>query len=235
MMKLSQMTSLSGASSLESCVSEEGRAAAGAAAVSFRGRLPSLLASYGRDFGKVSGGWISGALALPAAGSWKLIPEEGYATLRSRISPMGQIGVDQLKELHFSLCRLHLVHLPQRKSFCLCKVVEPKSRITESNRVALSQVLIAEKKRSPEASPVRSTTSPPPEASPSSETSQSTFSYEQLKAHSDDPVTGIDFKRREVWAYLSDEEFQCIGGDEEAFYKLPKWKQDMQKKKFDLF
>ena len=31
-----------------------------------------------------------------------------------------------------------------------------------------------------------------------SETSQSTFSYEQLRAHSDDPVTGIDFKRREV-------------------------------------
>ena len=31
-----------------------------------------------------------------------------------------------------------------------------------------------------------------------SETSQKTFSYEQLKAHSVDPVTGIDFKRREV-------------------------------------
>ncbi|KAL7225278.1 hypothetical protein ACSBR1_020625 [Camellia fascicularis] len=153
---------------------------------------------------------------------------------------------------------------------------------------ALSQVLTAEKKRSPEASPVRSTTSPPSEASPpvllaagtkienvlsqvedskedseikdtevaepvvdsngddsgskqeegqdanGSETSQSTFSYEQLKAHSDNPVTGIDFKRRE--AYLSDEEFQAVlGVTKEAFYKLPKWKQDMQKKKFDLF
>ena len=31
-----------------------------------------------------------------------------------------------------------------------------------------------------------------------SETSQSTFSYERLKAHSDNPVTSIDFKRREV-------------------------------------
>lgn len=31
-----------------------------------------------------------------------------------------------------------------------------------------------------------------------SETNQSTFSYEQLKAHSENPVTGIDFKRREV-------------------------------------
>lgn len=31
-----------------------------------------------------------------------------------------------------------------------------------------------------------------------SETNQSTFSYERLKAHSENPVTGIDFKRREV-------------------------------------
>ncbi|KAF9664747.1 hypothetical protein SADUNF_Sadunf16G0050200 [Salix dunnii] len=86
--------------------------------------------------------------------------------------------------------------------------------------------------------------------------SQSTFCYDQLKAHSDNPVKGIDFKRREVgpfldvafccyWslfsglvfrAYLSDEEFQTIFGvTKEAFYKMPKWKQDMQKKKFDLF
>jgi len=47
-------------------------------------------------------------------------------------------------------------------------------------------------------------------------------------------VTGIDFKRRE--AYLSEEEFPTIFGiTKEAFYKLPKWKQDMQKRKFDLF
>ncbi|KAJ6316643.1 hypothetical protein OIU78_019844 [Salix suchowensis] len=38
--------------------------------------------------------------------------------------------------------------------------------------------------------------------------SQSTFCYDQLKAHSDNPVKGIDFKRRE--AYLSGEEFQTI-------------------------
>ncbi|XWS43130.1 hypothetical protein CRYUN_Cryun16bG0075900 [Craigia yunnanensis] len=63
---------------------------------------------------------------------------------------------------------------------------------------------------------------------------QSTFSYEQLKAKSENPVTGIDFKRRE--AYLSDEEFQTVFGmAKEAFYKLPKWKQDIQKKKVDLF
>ncbi|XVF56156.1 hypothetical protein PTKIN_Ptkin06aG0094500 [Pterospermum kingtungense] len=63
---------------------------------------------------------------------------------------------------------------------------------------------------------------------------QITYSYEQLKAKSENPVTGIDFKRRE--AYLSDEEFETIFGmTKEAFYELPKWKQDIQKKKVDLF
>ncbi|GMP86846.1 hypothetical protein CsSME_00039475 [Camellia sinensis var. sinensis] len=144
---------------------------------------------------------------------------------------------------------------------------------------ALSQVLTAEKKRSPESSPARSA-----EASPlagiksenalsevedskedsevketevaepveesngddseskqdveqdenGSETNLSTFSYEQLRAHSENPVTGIDFKRRE--AYLSDEEFQAVlGMPKEEFYKLPRWKQDRHKKTFDLF
>lgn len=65
-------------------------------------------------------------------------------------------------------------------------------------------------------------------------TTQSTFSYDQLKAKSENPVTGIDFKRRE--AYLLDEEFQTVFGmTKEAFYTLPKWKQDMQKRKVDLF
>ncbi|KAI3772617.1 hypothetical protein L6452_03807 [Arctium lappa] len=64
--------------------------------------------------------------------------------------------------------------------------------------------------------------------------SQSTFSYEQLRAKSENPVTGIDFKRRE--AYLSGEEFVAVlGMTKEAFYKIPKWKQDMMKKKVDLF
>ncbi|KAK4776917.1 hypothetical protein SAY86_005605 [Trapa natans] len=60
------------------------------------------------------------------------------------------------------------------------------------------------------------------------------FSYDQLKAKSENPVTGIDFKRRE--AYLSEEEFQTVLGEtKEKFYKLPRWKQDMLKKKADLF
>lgn len=91
---------------------------------------------------------------------------------------------------------------------------------------------------------------------------QSTFSYEQLRAKSENPVTGIDFKRREVGAflrlliernayscfdgflllvsllqtYLSEEEFKSIfSTTKEEFYKLPRWKQDLLKKKFDLF
>ncbi|KAF7804071.1 villin-3-like isoform X1 [Senna tora] len=66
------------------------------------------------------------------------------------------------------------------------------------------------------------------------QSSQRTFSYDQLKTKSTNPVSGIDFKRRE--AYLSDEDFQTVFGmKKEAFYKLPKWKQDMQKRKADLF
>ncbi|KAL8162317.1 hypothetical protein V2J09_013806 [Rumex salicifolius] len=66
------------------------------------------------------------------------------------------------------------------------------------------------------------------------EGSQTTFTYEQLRAKSDNPVTGIDFKRRET--YLSEEEFQTVFGvTKEGFYKLPRWKQDNLKRKLDLF
>lgn len=40
-----------------------------------------------------------------------------------------------------------------------------------------------------------------PEIDPD-ESGQSTFSYDQLKAKSDNPVTGIDFKRREVYCCI---------------------------------
>ncbi|XP_051138716.1 villin-2-like [Andrographis paniculata] len=66
------------------------------------------------------------------------------------------------------------------------------------------------------------------------EITQATFTYDQLKAKSENPVKGIDYKRRE--AYLSEEEFMTVlGMAKEAFYKLPRWKQDMLKKKVDLF
>ncbi|MFS7903872.1 putative villin headpiece, villin/Gelsolin, villin headpiece domain superfamily [Helianthus anomalus] len=64
--------------------------------------------------------------------------------------------------------------------------------------------------------------------------SQSTFSYEQVRVKSENPAPDIDLKRRE--AYLSVEEFESVlGMTREEFYKLPKWKQDLTKKKVDLF
>ncbi|KAL5134834.1 Villin-2 [Glycine soja] len=79
---------------------------------------------------------------------------------------------------------------------------------------------------------------------------QNFFSYEQLKTKSGSVVSGIDLKRREVSlglhtlnvinmlmeAYLSDKEFQAVFGmAKDAFSKLPRWKQDMLKRKVDLF
>ncbi|CAB68147.1 villin 3 fragment, partial [Arabidopsis thaliana] len=132
---------------------------------------------------------------------------------------------------------------------------------------ALSQVLTAEKKKSPDTSPsaeakdekafseVEATeeateakeeeeVSPAAEASAEEakpkqddsevETTGVTFTYERLQAKSEKPVTGIDFKRRE--AYLSEVEFKTVFGmEKESFYKLPGWKQDLLKKKFNLF
>ncbi|XP_072960846.1 villin-2 [Typha angustifolia] len=63
---------------------------------------------------------------------------------------------------------------------------------------------------------------------------ETTFSYERLKAKSSNPVSGIDYKRRE--AYLSDAEFQTVlGMTKETFYRQPRWKQDVLKRKSDLF
>ncbi|RWW22414.1 hypothetical protein GW17_00013387 [Ensete ventricosum] len=61
-----------------------------------------------------------------------------------------------------------------------------------------------------------------------------TYSYERLRATSSNPVRGIDYKRREV--YLSDAEFQTVFGmTKELFYQQPQWKQDVQKRKKELF
>ncbi|RYR51807.1 hypothetical protein Ahy_A06g026783 [Arachis hypogaea] len=72
------------------------------------------------------------------------------------------------------------------------------------------------------------------EDSNDTQNSQTVFSYEQLKAKSGSHLSGIDLKRRE--AYLADNEFGTVFGmTKEAFYKLPRWKQDMLKKKHELF
>ncbi|CAD5321078.1 unnamed protein product [Arabidopsis thaliana] len=133
---------------------------------------------------------------------------------------------------------------------------------------ALSQVLVAENKKSPDTSPTRRSTSSNPaddiplteakdeeeasevagleakeeeEVSPAADETEAkqeteeqgdseiqpsgaTFTYEQLRAKSENP------------AYLSEEEFQSVFGiEKEAFNNLPRWKQDLLKKKFDLF
>ncbi|EER94835.1 villin-2 [Sorghum bicolor] len=63
---------------------------------------------------------------------------------------------------------------------------------------------------------------------------QTTFSYERLISKSTDPVSGIDYKRRET--YLVDSEFETVFGmTREEFYGQPRWKQELQKKKADLF
>ncbi|KAE8782114.1 villin-2-like [Hordeum vulgare] len=60
------------------------------------------------------------------------------------------------------------------------------------------------------------------------------FSYDRLISKSTDPVRGIDYKRRET--YLSDTEFQTVFGmNKEEFYQQPRWKQELQKRKADLF
>ncbi|KAK9274850.1 hypothetical protein L1049_022104 [Liquidambar formosana] len=58
--------------------------------------------------------------------------------------------------------------------------------------------------------------------------------YERLKISSTDPVTEIDVTKRET--YLSTEEFrEKFGMAKDAFYKLPKWKQNKLKMALQLF
>ncbi|KAF3452761.1 hypothetical protein FNV43_RR03194 [Rhamnella rubrinervis] len=60
------------------------------------------------------------------------------------------------------------------------------------------------------------------------------YPYDRLKTTSTDPVSEIDVTKRET--YLSSEEFkQKFGMSKEAFYKLPKWKQNKLKMALQLF
>lgn len=60
------------------------------------------------------------------------------------------------------------------------------------------------------------------------------FPYERLKTTSTDPVAEIDVTKRET--YLSSEEFrEKFGMKKDAFYKLPKWKQNKLKMALQLF
>ncbi|KAK9099863.1 hypothetical protein Scep_023293 [Stephania cephalantha] len=58
--------------------------------------------------------------------------------------------------------------------------------------------------------------------------------YERLKVNSTDPVSEIDVTKRET--YLSSEEFrEKFGMAKDAFYKLPKWRQNKLKMAVQLF
>ncbi|ONI27342.1 hypothetical protein PRUPE_1G081400 [Prunus persica] len=60
------------------------------------------------------------------------------------------------------------------------------------------------------------------------------YPYEHLKTTSSDPITDIDVTKREI--YLSSEEFrENFGMAKDAFYKLPKWKQNKLKMALYLF
>ncbi|KAI3929261.1 hypothetical protein MKX01_006497, partial [Papaver californicum] len=60
------------------------------------------------------------------------------------------------------------------------------------------------------------------------------YPYERLKVFSTDPVKDIDVTKRET--YLSSEEFrEKFGMAKDAFYKLPKWKQNKLKMALQLF
>uniref|UniRef100_A0A5B6ZPJ5 Nucleoside diphosphate kinase n=1 Tax=Davidia involucrata TaxID=16924 RepID=A0A5B6ZPJ5_DAVIN len=71
------------ASKQSSHVFAESRAAASAAAVSLRGKAPSLVLYGKANSGNASRGWISGALALPAA-AYMLQEQEAHAAEMER-------------------------------------------------------------------------------------------------------------------------------------------------------
>ncbi|XP_078179009.1 villin-2-like [Carex rostrata] len=120
--------------------------------------------------------------------------------------------------------------------------VTPKATVSEKNQTPASEVeslmnLPSATPRAIEASITErngsgSEVQPEPKRDGNGE--ETTFTYEQLKVKSSNPVSGIDYTSRE--AYLSDMEFETVlGMTKEKFHALPKWKREMLKKKVDLF
>ncbi|GMI79643.1 villin 2 [Hibiscus trionum] len=129
---------------------------------------------------------------------------------------------------------------------------------------ALASVLTAESKKSPDMSPQKYSMSPLSITSPPSDTKseadlseaedpeevaktneedsepkeeikqdQDESSHRTRSTSSENPETEIDSNQKE--AYVSDEEFRTVFGTERrAFYKLPKWKRDAEKKLVEL-
>ncbi|KAG5052290.1 hypothetical protein JHK87_004488 [Glycine soja] len=238
----------------------------------------SLLFGFGhaveeKSNGSSLGGPRQRAEALAAlSNAFSSSSEKASSLAQDRLNGLGQGGPRQRAE---ALAALNSAFSSSSgtKTF----TPRPSGRGQGSQRAAavaaLSQVLTAEKKKSPDGSPVASrspitqgsatetksdsseveevaeakeTEELPPETGSNGDLEpkqenveegndgQRTFSYEQLKTKSGRNVPGIDLKRRE--AYLSEEEFNTVFGmTKEAFYKLPRWKQDMLKKKYELF
>ncbi|KAJ0699842.1 putative villin headpiece, villin/Gelsolin, ADF-H/Gelsolin-like domain superfamily [Helianthus annuus] len=107
-----------------------------------------------------------------------------------------------------------------------------KSEEPENNEV--SEAASETSEPNPETNEEESSVKETDEEEKACEDTQSTYSYDQLISKSTNPVTGIDFKKRET--YLSPEEFEEVFKmTKEKFYELPRWKQDHIKKKVDLF
>ncbi|CAM0885118.1 unnamed protein product [Alopecurus aequalis] len=103
-------------------------------------------------------------------------------------------------------------------------VAEEKYAVAEENDAVVEEVPSKGDEAEPEAADEQTT----------EQVGEATFSYDRLISKSTDPIRGIDYKRRE--AYLSESEFQTIFGvSKDAFYKQPGWKQELQKRKADLF
>ncbi|CAO2181728.1 unnamed protein product [Urochloa humidicola] len=115
-------------------------------------------------------------------------------------------------------------------------VITPSGASSPQSEAGESSVFHQEKDAAVDVAPSESdgAEAEAPEEETTENVGEATFSYDRLISKSTDPVRGIDYKRRE--AYLSDSEFQTVFGmTKDAFYQQPNWKQELQKRKADLF